>query len=322
MGTVNLSGLDIFVAVAETASFSGAGRHLAVPKATVSRAIARLEADLSQQLFYRTTRRVTLTRAGRTLYKRAAPQVAALREAVTGLVEKKEQPSGILRITAPNDLGTSFLAHLAARFSARYPAVQLDLELTSRHVDLVAEGFDIALRAAGRLADSSLIARKVSAIEVQLFAAPRYLAQRGTPHTAGQLEGHDMVQFRGFRGPLRLRGSGRGVVGKLAVRMVADDLSFVREALRAGAGIGLLPSFLVRADLAAGHLVRVLPRHAAPHATLYLVHPAARHVPSKVVAFRDFVLEQLAIHPLGSHVWTSPSIEWEGLSRIRNNQSV
>jgi DNA-binding transcriptional LysR family regulator len=298
METIDLSRLNIFVAVAEAASFSGAGSRMAVPKATVSRAIARLETDLGQQLFYRTTRRVTLTRAGRTLYKRVTPQIEALRQAVDTLAEKQEQPSGILRITAPNDLGTSFLADLAARFSARYPAVRLDVELTSRHVDLVAEGFDVALRAAARLADSSLIARKLSSIDVQLFASPSYLARRGTPRTARQLDGHDMVQFRSFRGPLRLRSLGHSVVCKLDVRIVADDLSFVREALRAGAGMGLLPSFLARDDLASGTLVRVLPRYAAPQAGLYLVHPAARHVPSRVIAFRDFVVERLASQPL------------------------
>lgn len=299
MGTIDLSRLNIFVAVAETASFSGAGNRMAVPKATVSRAIARLEADLGQQLFYRTTRRVTLTRAGRTLYKRAAPQIEALRQTVSVFAEQQEQPSGILRVTAPNDLGTSFLADLAAQFSARYPAVRLDLELTSRQVDLVAEGFDVALRAAARLADSSLIARKLGDIELHLFAAPSYLARRGTPRTARHLEGHDMVQFRSFRGPLRLRSGRHNVVCKLAVRIVADDFSFVREALRAGAGVGLLPSFLARNDLASGTLVRILPRYVAPQATLYLVHPAARHVPSKVIAFRDFVLERLANEPLG-----------------------
>jgi DNA-binding transcriptional LysR family regulator len=299
MKTIDLSRLDLFVAVAETASFSRAGARMTVPKATVSRGIARLEADLGQQLFYRTTRRVTLTKAGQALYKRAAPQIVALRKAVTSLAEEQERPSGILRITAPNDLGTSFLADLAARFSARYPAVRLDLELTSRHVDMVAEGFDVALRAAGRLADSSLIARKVSTVDIHLFASPSYLAQHGTPRTARQLDGHSMVQFRAFHGPLRLRGPGRTVVCKLTVRIVADDLSFVREALRAGAGVGLLPSFLARHDVASGTLVRVLPRYAAPQATLYLVHPAARHVPPNVVAFRDFVLQQLASQPIG-----------------------
>lgn len=300
MATIDLSRLDVFIAVAETASFSGAGARLGMPKATVSRAVARLEADLAQQLFYRTTRRVTLTRAGTTLYKRAAPQVAALRQAVATLAAKEYEPSGTLRVTAPNDLGTSVIAEIAAAFSARHPAIRLEFELTSRHVDLVAEGVDLAFRAAPRLADRALVAHTVAAIDVQLFAAPTYLGRRGTPHTVRDLDGHDVVQFRGFRGPLRLQRGGRTVVRKLDVRITADDLSFVRAALRAGAGIGLLPSFLARDDLASGALVRVLPHYAAPRATLYLVHPAARHVPAKVIAFRDFVLERVATASLGA----------------------
>ncbi len=300
MATIDLARLDVFIAVAETASFSGAGVRLGMPKATVSRAIARLEAELAQQLFYRTTRRVTLSQAGTTLYKRAAPQIAALRHAVGTLAEHDDEPSGVLRVTAPNDLGTSLLADVAAAFCALHPAIRLDFELTSRHVDLIAEGFDVAFRAAPRLTESSLVARHLATIDVHLFAEPSYLARRGTPHAVHDLDGHDLVQFRGFRGPLRLQRAGRAVARKLAVRIVANDLSFVRAALRAGAGIGLLPSFLARDDIASGALVRVLPRHVAPRAMLSLVHPAARHVPLKVIAFRDFVLGHVATVALGS----------------------
>jgi DNA-binding transcriptional LysR family regulator len=293
--TIDLSRLDVFIAVAETASFSKAGSRMGVPKATVSRAVARLEAALGQQLFYRTTRRVTLTRAGQSLYKRAAPSVAALRQVVSTFVAQQEEVSGVLRVTAPNDL-SAFMADVAADFCARHPAARLDLELTSRHVDLVAEGFDVALRAAARLVDSSLVARKLADVDLHLVAAPAYVARTGMPRTVRELDGRDAVQFRAFRGPLRLRATGRTAVVKLATRVVADDLSFVRDAACAGAGVALLPSFLVRADLAAGRLVRLLPRHAAPQAGLYLVHPAARHVPLKVTAFREVVLERLARH--------------------------
>jgi DNA-binding transcriptional LysR family regulator len=300
--TIDLSRLDVFIAVAETASFSKAGNRMGVPKATVSRAVARLETALGQQLFYRTTRRVTLTRAGQSLYKRAAPSVAALRQVVSTFAAQQESVSGVLRVTAPNDLG-AFLADVSADFCARHPAVRLDLELTSRHVDLVAEGFDVALRAAASLADSSLVARKLADVDLHLVAAPSYLARAGTPRTVRELDGRDAVQFHAFRGPLRLRATGRTAVARLAGRVMADDLSFVRDAVRAGAGIGLLPAFLVRADLAAGRLVRVLPRHTLPQAGLYLVHPAARHVPLKVIAFREVVLEWVARHPFADAAW-------------------
>ena len=271
-----------------------------MPKATVSRAIARLERTLGQQLFYRTTRRVTLTRAGRTLYKRCAASIETLRQAVMSVVAHDEEPSGVLRVTAPNDLGTSFLADAVTRFVARHPAVRVELELTARHVDLIAEGIDVALRAAPTpIVDTSLVARRLAVIDVQLFASPDYLTRRGTPRTARQLGGHDLVQFRGFRGPLRLRGPRRAEVAALTVRVVADDLAFVREALRAGAGIGLLPEFLARPDVAAGTLVRVLPRFAVPPATLYLVHPRTRHLPARVAAFGEFVAERLGAMRIG-----------------------
>jgi len=299
METIDLSLLSLFVAVAEAASFSRAAERTRVPKSTLSRGIARLEAGLGQQLFYRTTRQVTLTTAGAALYERTAPQMALLRQAIHMLPEQQAPLAGVLRITAPNDLGVSFLADVGARFCARYPDVRLDVELTSRHVDLVAEGFDAALRASGRLEDSSLVARKLSTADIQLFAAPGYLARRGTPRGLRDLDGHDIVQFRGFHGALRLCGPLEAVLRKLPARIVVDDFLFVREVVRAGSGIGLLPSFLARTDVVAGALVRVLPRYSAAQSVLYLIHPAARHVPGKVTAFRDFLLEVLAAHPLG-----------------------
>ncbi len=298
MGTSDISLLTLFVAVADTSSFSRAAEKLGTPKSSVSRGITRLEADLGQQLFYRTTRQVTLTTAGMALYERAAPHLAALRQAMETLPEQQEQPSGLLRITAPNDLGISFLADLAARFCAQYPEVRVEVALTIRTVDLVGEGFDLALRAAERLADSTLVVRKVSQVEGQLFASPSYLARRGRPRTIRDLDGHDIVRFRGIDRAI-LRG-GRAETGlhQRPARIIADDYSFVREVLRAGGGVGLLPSFLAREDLATGALVRVLPRFRMALGSLYIVHPAARLVPRKVIAFRDFVLDLLASRPL------------------------
>jgi DNA-binding transcriptional LysR family regulator len=298
METIDLSRLSLFAAVAETRNFSRAAERVGLPKSSISRGIAHLEATLGQQLFYRTTRRVTLTTVGTALYQRASPHLTALRQAIGSLPEPHEEPSGVLRLTAPNDLGNSVLAELAARFCARYPTIRLEVELTVRQVDLVAEGFDVALRAAQRLADSSLVVRKVGTIEAQLFAAPAYLARRGTPRTPRDLTAHDLVLFRRFQGPVQLRGRGEPLLPALTARIVADDYSFVREVLRAGGGIGFLPSFLARGDSTSGILERVLPRVSTAHSTLYLVHPAARRVPRKVTAFRDFLLETLASQPI------------------------
>src|SRR5262249_20191827 len=155
------------------------------------------------------------------------------------LPEHEQPPSGVLRISAPNDLGVSVLAAIAARFCVRYPDVRLDIELTTRRVDLVAERFDAALRATGRLEDSSLVARKLSTVKMQLFASPGYLAQRGVPRRAADLNGHALVQFRGMRGPIPACARSDNGRRARAARILVDDFAFIREVLRSGGGIGL-----------------------------------------------------------------------------------
>jgi DNA-binding transcriptional LysR family regulator len=292
-GTIDLERVALFLTVAESAGFSAAAKKLGLPKSSVSRQVAALEAALGAQLLHRTTRRVSLSTAGEALYERAAPLVVALRAALGSLPEQEEQPSGDLRITAPNDVGATLLGDVVARFSARFPAVRIDLRLTNRAVDLVAEGFDLALRAAARpLRDSTLVMRKLGAIEMQLFAAPSYLARRGTPRAIEDLARHAVVLFQGFSKRPSLAAVAPGA------RIVGDDFSFVREAVKAGGGVGLMPSFLAQAELASGQLVRVLPRYVESGGALLLLHPRAKHVPRKVTAFRDFLLEYLVARPL------------------------
>ncbi|HEY6912153.1 MAG TPA: LysR substrate-binding domain-containing protein [Myxococcales bacterium] len=294
---MDLNLLPLFEAVARTASFSSAARELRMPKSSVSRGVARLEAELGVQLFFRTTRRVSVSAAGKDLYDRVAPLLGSVKTALGELPERAEQPAGELRVTAPVDLGVLFLAEVVTRYAARYPAVSVFMNLTGRPVDLVAEGFDVALRVAPRLADSTLVARKAAPMWVQLFASPLYLARRGTPRDERDLAEHEWVAFRG-------QGTPRGRAPHMEdregrARIFCDDLLFARDALRSGAGVGLLPAFVAEADLAAGTLVHVLPRYHRLAGHLYVVSPAVRHVPAKVTAFRDLVLELLRARPLG-----------------------
>lgn len=293
-GTIDIEGLVLFVAVAESASFSAAGRALAMAKSSVSRGVTRFEESTGAQLLHRTTRKVSPTTTGAALLERVAPLVRALRLALASLPEKDEEPAGDLRLSAPNDIGVTLLSELVAHFSARYPRVHVDVELTSRQVDLVSEGFDLALRASGpRLADSSLVMRKIVSFDVQFFASPSYLARRGAPRTLADLNRHDLVIFRPMRFPAFRPGT------RFPGRVIrADDFLFVREAIKAGGGIGLLPSFFAHIDLAAGALARVLPRHVVPAGQFALLHPRARQLPRKVTAFRDFLLDYFAGHPL------------------------
>jgi DNA-binding transcriptional LysR family regulator len=172
METIDLGLVEAFTAVARSASYSAAARTLGVPKSSVSRAIARLEEQLGVVLLHRTTRRVALSTAGAALFERVVPNLTALREALGDLPEQEQEPSGELRITASVDFGVAALADLAAAFTLRYPAIKLDVRLTNRMVDVVAEGFDVALRIAERMADSSLSARKAMPLAGHLFAAP------------------------------------------------------------------------------------------------------------------------------------------------------
>jgi DNA-binding transcriptional LysR family regulator len=298
---MNLDLISTFEAVARTASFSAAARELELPKSSVSRAVAKLEAELGVPLLYRTTRQVALSAAGTALYDRVTPLLASLRSALSEMPEREELPSGILRVTAPVDLGAIFLVEVVTRYTARYPAVSVDLHLTGRLVDLVGEGFDVALRVAPSLRDSSLVVRRAAPILVRVYASPVYLARRGTPRSEEELAGHDWVVFHS--GPHRLKvvapfgmpGSGVGSSGRIG----CDDVLFVRDALRAGAGLGMLPTFVAEPDVLSGALVPVLPRLEKQAGWLHVVSPAARHSPRKVTAFRDLVLELLRARGLG-----------------------
>jgi DNA-binding transcriptional LysR family regulator len=291
---MDLNLLSTFVIVAETSSFSAAAKKLGVIRSSVSRSVAALERDLGVQLFSRTTRHVSMTSAGRALYAKVGPHVSSLKDAVGALPEREGLPSGTLCITAPLDIGALLLPAVLAPFSLRYPTVQLDLRLSNRTVDLVSEGFDAALRVLRpRREDSSLVARKLADIEMNVFANPVYLARAGTPRSIEEAVNHVWVSFseRKFVGTL-------APLAKVKPQWIGDDVTFVASAVAAGVGLGLIPTFLVRDRVAAGTIVRVLPRVSVSAGALYLVYPPTRHLPRKVSALRDFLVEHFAVYPL------------------------
>lgn len=298
MAPIDLNLLRAFVAVYDAGSFSGAASRLGVPRSTISRSVATLEDAVGAQLFHRTTRKVSTTAEGRALYDRTAPSLSVLARALSEVPRGQEQPTGTLRVTAPADLGRTLLADAATRFIARYPATKLELHLTNRVVDLVREGFDLALRISSRpLRDSSHIARKVGTIAMHLYAAPSYLARRGTPRSPEELTGHDLISLLGS-GPQSLTSGEHRTTVTIAGRIQVDDMLFTREVVRAGAGIAALPSFLAASELAQGTLVRVLPKWATDSGTVFLVHPEGKNLPARVTAFKLLLLELLRQHPL------------------------
>jgi DNA-binding transcriptional LysR family regulator len=288
---MDLNLLPVFLAVAGARNFSKAARRLGLPRSSVSRRIAALEAAVGMQLLRRTTRLVALTDAGAALQAETGPLLARLEQSLEHTPPDRD-PKGLLRLSASTDLGAVLLGAALPRFVARYPSLRVDLRLSNRVVDLVAEGFDAAVRGSGRpLADSSLMARKLASTEMQLFASPDYLARRGTPQGFEEMPAHDWVTFPRWKPPPALR--------KLPhPRLAGDDFFFIREALRAGGGIGILPVFLASHDVRAGTLVRVLPQWSEKRGMLSLVYPQTKQMPRKLEVFRDFLVDWVAANPL------------------------
>jgi DNA-binding transcriptional LysR family regulator len=280
--------LVVFVAVADAKSFSKAAQALHLTKGTVSRSIARLEEIVEADLFHRTTHSVALSTAGTALYERCGPHITALKHAVKQLPEHDEEPSGELRLTAPPDFGAVVLPSILAEFALRFPAIRFDVVLTHAFVDLVGEGIDVALRFGANLTDSSLIARRLGRVGMGFYASASYLARRGTPRSLRD-DKHDWVVPSGARPRF-------GLPRDLACRVQCDDFLFVRELLREGAGVGLLPAADAEPYVRQGLLTRVAISSFDSTAIgwAYLVYPSSGQVSRKVTAFRDFLVDHFA----------------------------
>jgi DNA-binding transcriptional LysR family regulator len=296
MNGIDLNDVATFVRLAEGGGFTAAARALGVPKSTVSRALARLERQLGVRLVHRTSRALALTDAGRAYYERVHDAVAGVEHATADVVDMGTEPRGTIRVTAPIDLGEMLLAEVIAQFLEKYPQVRFEVSLTSRVVDLVAEGFDLAIRASA-LGDSSLVARKLGHADLGLFASTEYLKRRGKPTTVADLASHDFVRFRAFEQgrPIVLRGPG-GAEHRVELRgpVAADDLLFVHRLISLGEGIGLFPLFFAACtwQMEREGLVRVLPDWTMRGGDIHVVVPSARHEPRRVKLFRDFLLAQ------------------------------
>lgn len=299
----HLTALRVFREVVERNSFAAAARRLCLSPAAVSKNIGELEAHLSTRLLNRTTRRLSLTEAGQQYYTQIAQILDDLDEADRALGPMQSEPTGTLRVSAPMSLTLTQLADAIPQFLCRYPQLSLDLRLDDRRVDLVKEGFDVAIRGTDKLEDSSLVARKLMSMTHVLCGAPAYFARHGVPDSPEALRQHECVQFS-LSGHARLwsfrKAGGRGdVEGGVQVDVPIDgrykvtSSLAVREALRAGFGISLIPLIYVREDIEAGRLVTVLNEWTAVETHVYAVYPSRRYLNSKVRAFVDFLIETL-----------------------------
>ncbi len=279
-----------FVEVVVAGSFSQAARRLGSPKSTLSRRVARLEQALSVRLLQRTTRSFALTPAGQSYYERASVAVGLLDAASDATEAQQEAPRGVVRVTAPTDVGAEVLPRIVADFVARYPDVRVEVELSPRAAEFIAGGYDLGIRA-GRQEDSSLVVRRLQEMAFRLYAAPAHLAAHPPPRTIAALAQQRCVLFRPKGGSCRWQLCGRR--GEVAVEVTgpvaSDDMSFVRRAAVAGAGIALLPELVGHHLVEAGELAPVLADAWAVGDTLYLVTPSTQHLPLRVRAFRDFL---------------------------------
>ncbi|MEL7448336.1 MAG: LysR family transcriptional regulator [Pseudomonadota bacterium] len=291
-----LGAIALFNKVVETGSFSEAGRQSDLAPSSVSRRIVDLEGWLGATLFHRTTRRLNLTEAGHRFHQRTRSILLDLEEARTTAAALENKPAGLVRISVPASLEQHIVV-ATALFQARWPDVSFGLTSTDRNVDLVAEGFDVAIRA-GQLKDSTLRARKLTEVTRRLCASPQYLSTAPKLENPRDIENHECLTLR--RGPgfntWRFR-SGRKIVDvKAGGGFTANSGNMLATAARHGRGLILAPDWIVGPAIARGDLIELLPKHSPYPAmsSLYIVHAYQRFVPPKVRVFVDFLVERFS----------------------------
>ncbi|WAH65506.1 LysR family transcriptional regulator [Xanthomonas hortorum] len=295
-GLGNLRRLAYFVAVVETGSFTAAAERLGITKAVVSQQVARLERECRTSLLVRTTRKVRTTELGQAFYQRCAAILRDTDDAFDALTDTAAEPSGLLRLTAPLDYGVRVVVPAIAAFTGRYPACKVDAILSDQTLDLMTANIELAIRV-GWLAESSLQARKIGAFR-QLLVAPSTMTAQLTGLTAPQdIAALPFVANTALRDHQRWHfAHATHAPQSVDVQpgIFLDATLAVREAVCQGAGISVLPDYVVADDLAAGRLLHVLPQWQLPSGGIHAVFPATRFRPAKVRAFVDVLLEQTA----------------------------
>lgn len=294
-----LAAMTAFARVAESRSFSEAARRLRSSKSVISRQVMALESDLGARLFHRTTRSLTLTEAGQGYYERVSRILADVEEANLSVTRLQAAPRGRLRVNAPMSFGIRHLAPAIPDFLALHPEVEIDMSMSDRFVDLVEEGYDVAVRI-GRLTDSALVARRLAPLRRVVCASPAYLAAKGVPQTPADLAAHDCLSYSNMAASDEwsfVEADGRPVSVAVRGRLHVNNGDTLRIAALSGLGLVTQPTFIVGADLQAGTLVGVLSDYVAQDGAVYAVYPHSRHLSPKVRAFVDFLAERFGPRP-------------------------
>jgi DNA-binding transcriptional LysR family regulator len=293
---MDLNDALVFVRVVEAQSFTKAAERLGLPKSVVSRRVSSLEEGLGVRLLRRTTRSLNLTDAGAAYFARARQGLDAFGEAENAVRDMHGAPRGIVRISAPQDLGGTVIPWAIAEFTKKHPGIAVDAVFTPRRVDLVSEGFDLALRF-GKLDDSSLLARRIGTIDHALVASRAFLKAHGTPSAVSDLAKMPCILFRsktmtdtwiltGPEGTKKVQVSGV---------LVGDDFTYLRELAVAGGGIALLPWFFGEPDVTRKRLERVLPEYGMRGVDFHIVYPESRFMPQRISLLLDFLADKMML---------------------------
>lgn len=292
ISAISADDLILFATIIERKSLVRAAEHLQMPKATVSRRLANLEASLGQRLLIRTTRRLSLTDFGQEFFdhcRRVTEEVASAHDFVHS---RDALPRGLLRVSMPGDYAKHFFSCAIATFIEAYPDIQLEIDLTSRRVDLIGERFDLAIRMGVLEDDSTLVARQINTVSWGLYASPIYLAQRSMPMQPPDLAHHSAILLLSARGtatPWKLVCGKTVWEGVPNGRLRVNSPDMIQRLLLDGAGIGALPHQFVENDVRLGRLVRILPDWCLPPVTAWAVMPMRRYLPSKTRIFLEHI---------------------------------
>lgn len=291
---LDLNLVSTFAKVVSSGSFTAAAKTMGLPKSSVSRAVTRLEDTLGVRLLQRSSRKLGLTPAGERYLTEVRGPLARVAEATTEIASLTAEARGLVRLSVAPGMVEAGLSRILSVFLRKHPRVQIELVVTNRHVSLMEEQIDLAIRA-GKLEDSSLVARRIAVSEMRLFAAPDYLARKGTPRRLQDLAEHDCILFRAAAGIVPWRLSGPRGVEQVSVEgpAIADDFGAVRALAISGVGVALMPDEIGHGTLEHGWLSRVLPEYAARGAAVFVVSPPLRHVPTRVTALRNFLVKEV-----------------------------
>ena len=294
-----IDGMRTFVTVVAEGSFARAAERLDLSPQLVSKYVAQLEERLGARLLNRSTRRISITEGGQAYYDRCQQVLADIDEMEAAVGAISLAPRGTLRVNAPMSFGELHLGEAVAAYRRRFPEVNVDLTLDDRLVDVVSEGFDLAIRIC-KLTDSALVARTLAPVRLKVCASPAYLAEHGTPMTPEDLAGHDCLRYTYFRnqGKWRFTANGESREVEVSGSLRANNGSALRAAAVAGAGVVMEPTFIVGDDIRAGRLVVILQDFEIETLNAYALYAHRQYLSAKVRTFVDFLPEHFGSPPV------------------------